>query len=94
MLDALANALRALLADCTRISPVRGIGPIGSRARRVSMDGAMLVGDAAGFFDPFTGEGIYRALHGAELLSEVGHDALVRNDVSAARLARYVCWST
>ncbi|HEY8309790.1 MAG TPA: NAD(P)/FAD-dependent oxidoreductase, partial [Gemmatimonadaceae bacterium] len=82
-------ALRTLLADCSRISPVRGVGPIGSRARRVSTDGAMLVGDAAGFFDPFTGEGIYRALRGAELLCEVGHDALLRDDVSAARLARY-----
>ncbi len=84
-----APALRTLLAACTRISPVRGVGPIGSRAGRVSTDGAMLVGDAAGFFDPFTGEGIYRALRGAELVSEVGRDALVRDDVSAARLARY-----
>lgn len=25
-------------------------------------DGVMLVGDATGFYDPFTGEGIYRAL--------------------------------
>jgi flavin-dependent dehydrogenase len=28
------------------------------------------VGDAAGFFDPFTGEGIYRALRGARILAE------------------------
>jgi flavin-dependent dehydrogenase len=30
-----------------------------------------LVGDAAGFFDPFTGEGITLALRGAEILAEV-----------------------
>jgi geranylgeranyl reductase family protein len=82
-------ALRALLSDCIRISPVRGVGPIGSRVRRVSTAGALLVGDAAGFFDPFTGEGIYRALRGAELIAEVGHDALLRQDVSAESLARY-----
>ena len=68
---------------------MRGVGPIGSRVSRVSTAGAMLVGDAAGFFDPFTGEGIYRALRGAELVAEVGLDALEAGDVSSARLARY-----
>jgi flavin-dependent dehydrogenase len=82
-------ALQALLAGCTRISSVRGVGPIGARARRASAAGALLVGDAAGFFDPFTGEGIYRALRGAELVAAVGHDALLRHDVSTSSLARY-----
>ena len=31
--------------------------------------GYRLVGDAAGFFDPFTGEGIFRALRSAELVA-------------------------
>jgi flavin-dependent dehydrogenase len=31
------------------------------------------VGDAADFFDPFTGEGIYAALRGAELLGPYAH---------------------
>ncbi|HYG58450.1 MAG TPA: hypothetical protein VD902_10355, partial [Symbiobacteriaceae bacterium] len=29
--------------------------------------GAVLVGDAAGYFDPLTGQGVYRALRSAEL---------------------------
>jgi menaquinone-9 beta-reductase len=82
-------ALCELLDACTRVSPVRGICPIGSRVSRVSTGGAMLVGDAAGFFDPFTGEGIYRALRGAELVAEVGRGALVRGDVSSTELSRY-----
>jgi len=35
-----------------------------------------LVGDAAGYFDPFTGQGIYRALRSAELAAEAAHAAL------------------
>lgn len=45
-------------------------GPFAARARHVTAPGALLVGDAADFFDPFTGEGIHAALAGAELVAE------------------------
>jgi geranylgeranyl reductase family protein len=45
------------------------IGPFASHARRAWHPGALLVGDAADFFDPFTGEGIYSALRGGELVA-------------------------
>lgn len=57
------------LRDAQRTSPVRATGPFAHRARRAWAPGAALVGDAADFFDPFTGEGIYSALRGAELLT-------------------------
>jgi geranylgeranyl reductase family protein len=38
--------------------------------RRVSGDGWALLGDAAGFADPVTGEGIYYALRSAELFAD------------------------
>jgi flavin-dependent dehydrogenase len=60
---ALANRLR----HGERVAPVIGIGPLRRRTRAPSGNGYLLVGDAAGFFDPFTGEGIYRALKGAQL---------------------------
>lgn len=46
-------------------------GPFGRRASRVIAGGALLVGDAADFFDPFTGEGICAALRGGALAEPV-----------------------
>ncbi len=61
--------LHARFAGATRISPVRATGPFGSHARRAYAADAALVGDAADFFDPFTGEGIYAALRGGQILA-------------------------
>ncbi len=56
-------------ADAKRIDVVRATGPFASSTRRAWAPGAALVGDAADFFDPFTGEGVYSALRGGELLA-------------------------
>ena len=48
---------------------MQGVGPLASRTRTCQGPGYRLVGDAAGFFDPFTGEGIFRALRSAELVA-------------------------
>ncbi len=70
--------IAALFERATRVSPVRATGPFATSARTAWTRGAALVGDAADFFDPFTGEGIYAALRGGELLSGFASEA-VRN---------------
>jgi len=63
-------------ANAKRVDPVRATGPFASSARRAWAKGAALVGDAADFFDPFTGEGIYTALRGGEILAHHLMDAM------------------
>jgi flavin-dependent dehydrogenase len=65
------------------------MGPLAYRVSEPRHGGVLLVGDAAGFYDPFTGEGNYTALRSAELLVDVAHAALSRGDVSARALRAY-----
>ena len=65
------------------------ISRIHVRARRIADDGLLLVGDAAGYYDPFTGEGIYGALASAKLAAEVAGRALAAGTVEYAALADY-----
>jgi flavin-dependent dehydrogenase len=50
-----------------RCDTIEGAAPRGVRAERRAGRGWGLVGDAAGFLDPFTGEGLHRALTSARL---------------------------
>jgi menaquinone-9 beta-reductase len=68
--------LSRLIADDTVIL---ASGPFDWPVRRVVHDGAVLVGDAAGYYDPFTGQGIYQALAGAEMLAR----HLVTNELAS-----------
>ena len=68
--------LAGRVADARRVTPVQVTGPFASHARRAWAPGVALAGDAADFFDPFTGEGIYSALRGGELLAPFAMRAL------------------
>jgi menaquinone-9 beta-reductase len=70
----------ALLGDAQRVSSVRGLGPMGKRVLRPEGPGYLLVGDASGFFDPLTGEGVHRALIGGRLAASAVVRALSRAD--------------
>ena len=58
------------------VRPVLATGPFAAWSGRVVAPGALLLGDAADFFDPYTGDGIYSALRGAELVAETMVPAL------------------
>lgn len=81
--------LSARFAQAERMSPVRATGPFASHATRAWAPDAALVGDAADFFDPFTGEGIYAALRGGELVAPYVVEALqARTARASARALR------
>jgi geranylgeranyl reductase family protein len=73
------------LERATLLDPPRAIGPLALEARGVWAPGVVLVGDAAGFYDPFTGEGVTLALRSAELAAEAVHDALASGDPGRLR---------
>jgi flavin-dependent dehydrogenase len=77
------------LAAAERVGGIRGVGPMAHGVRRVCGDGYLLMGDAASFLDPFTGDGIYEALRGAFLTAPVADAALRAGDCSAGRLEPY-----
>jgi flavin-dependent dehydrogenase len=81
--------LWAVVQGGQRSSEVLACGPFDVWARSRVSDRAILVGDAGGYLDPITGEGISLALQGAYWAAEVVDDALRRDDLSAARLRPY-----
>lgn len=72
------------------LEPPRAIGPLALDCDAVAAPGAVLVGDAAGFYDPFTGEGITLALRTADLAAREIDKALARPGTGPVpRLAGY-----
>ena len=70
--------LRGRFAAAALARDVLVTGPFAQWSRHAVAPGggALLVGDAADFFDPFTGQGLYSALRGAELAAATLTDAL------------------
>ena len=61
--------LRSRIAPLTNVASVRATFPAAASVRDVVANNAALVGDASGFLDPLTGEGIYQALWTARALA-------------------------
>ncbi len=64
---------------------ISGAAPLGGRVSRAAGPGWFLVGDAAGFLDPVTGEGLHRALLTAELAAAAIEASLGRRGNAGTR---------
>jgi len=71
------------------LGPVLASGPLTHQSTARAAAGVALVGDAAGTFDPITGDGITNALLGAERLAAVLEKMPWKFPLSAAALAPY-----
>ena len=63
--------------------------PVGSKRRTIHGNGFMLLGDAAGLIDPFTGEGIGNAFYSARAAIDMAAEAHLVGDFSARTLHSY-----
>lgn len=59
------------------------------KGMQFAFDGAMLIGDAAGFINPITGGGIYNGMISAELAAQTAHEALTAGNVGLSQLQVY-----
>jgi flavin-dependent dehydrogenase len=81
--------LRARFAGARIVREVLVAGPFARTTRSSVADGALLVGDAADFFDPFTGEGIFAALRGGRLAAETLAGVLRTGEATRRALRPY-----
>jgi flavin-dependent dehydrogenase len=75
--------LRDRFAAAERVSPVAVLGPLAVEATAAGMPGLLLAGDAAGFVDPMTGDGLRFALRSGEMAAEAALDALTTGRADA-----------
>jgi menaquinone-9 beta-reductase len=78
--------LRGRFARARRVTPVSVLGPLAVDSIGSGLPGLLLAGDAAGFIDPMTGDGLRFAIRGGELAAAAalrelesgwpGHDEL------------------
>jgi flavin-dependent dehydrogenase len=76
--------LRDRMRDVRYESPVSVLGPLAVDVRSAGVDGLLLAGDAAGFVDPMTGDGLRLAMCGAVLAAETARRALETGDTASA----------
>lgn len=85
----LGSKLGPRFADAVPVDEARVTGPLRQLASAVVSDRVLLVGDAAGFVDGITGEGMSSTLGSAALAAEIGSGALAAGALDRDALAPY-----
>ncbi len=82
--------LRERFAGASFEGPIRVLGPLAVESPACGVPGLLLAGDAAGFIDPMTGDGLHLAMRGGWLAAGEALHALETGDLGAAvqRLTR------
>ena len=78
-----------MLQGAERVEPVRSVESLAFAVKPVPCGGLVLVGDAMGFIDPFTGEGIYLSLRSSQIAGEVIHAGFQNSNFSRKFLSVY-----
>jgi flavin-dependent dehydrogenase len=68
--------LRDRFEGATRVAAPVVVGPLAVERAGAPVDGLLIAGDAGGFVDPITGDGLRFAVRGAELAAAAALDAL------------------
>jgi flavin-dependent dehydrogenase len=84
-----APLLAEKIGNASPCGPILACGPLAGRTTAQTFDGAALVGDACGYVDPVTGEGMFFAMRGAELLAEAIDSALQAGRTDRQALGGY-----
>jgi flavin-dependent dehydrogenase len=78
------RTLAARFQGARFVTTVRVLGPLATNARAAGVEGLLLAGDAAGFVDPMTGDGLHLAMRGAMLAAGEALHALESGDFAGA----------
>jgi flavin-dependent dehydrogenase len=86
MLRAIAQdaALAERFCGAAFVERPRVLGPLAATASRAGVEGLLLAGDASGFVDPMTGDGLHLAMRGAWLAARETIRALETADFRGA----------
>jgi flavin-dependent dehydrogenase len=79
-------ALRDRFAAAVQVSETAVLGPLAIDARAAGCPGLLLAGDAAGFVDPMTGDGLRFAVAGGELAAHAALHELLTGEPAWQRL--------
>jgi digeranylgeranylglycerophospholipid reductase len=74
---------------CKTVGPMIGTVPVSKPIEKATIDGLLLVGDAACQTDPIVGEGISNAIECAKIAGSVIADAISKKDYSTNVLNKY-----